>query len=100
MARRSAGLRKDVRPFTMAGRLIFTRRSPWPNDEGMERPMPEPTIDPTATFEARRSLPTTTFAPVDLTLAKGLDQELRTLLRARLILVHLLGLFFLALLAA
>jgi serine/threonine-protein kinase len=66
----------------------------------MERPMPEPTVDPTATFEARRSLPTAAFAPVDLTLAKGLHQELRALLRARLILVHLLGLFFLALLAA
>jgi serine/threonine-protein kinase len=60
----------------------------------------EPSVDPTATFDARRGLTTASFAPDDVIIARGLDEGLRVLLPSRLILVHLLGMLFVALLAA
>src|SRR5262249_21540626 len=53
----------------------------------------------TATFDAPRGVPTTSFAPAGRGPGSGLDEELRGLLRSRLILVHLLALAFIILLA-
>jgi serine/threonine-protein kinase len=57
--------------------------------------MPVPSADATAKFAAPCDVPTTSFAP-----GGGFDEELRRLLRSRLILVHLLGLAFFVLVAA
>jgi serine/threonine-protein kinase len=61
--------------------------------------MAVPTADPTATYDAPRGVPTTSFAPGGHVSGSGFDEELRRLLRSRLILVHLLALAFIILLA-
>jgi serine/threonine-protein kinase len=48
--------------------------------------------EPTATFDDLRGAPTANFAPGGRTPGGGFDEELRRLLRSRLILVHLLAL--------
>jgi eukaryotic-like serine/threonine-protein kinase len=60
--------------------------------------MPLPPADPTAAFEPPRTDATVSFSAAGRALGSGFDEELRRLLRARLILVHLLGLVFLVLL--
>ena len=67
--------------------------------KGLEAPMPVQPGDPTATFEAPASVTTASFAPGGLAAGSGFDEELRRLLRYRLILVHLLALIYIALLA-
>jgi serine/threonine-protein kinase len=52
----------------------------------------------TATFEAPTGTPTASYAPGGRAAASGFAEELRRLLRSRLILVHLLGFAFIGLL--
>jgi serine/threonine-protein kinase len=59
-----------------------------------------PSADPTAPFAAPRSVPTVSLAPGGRAPGGGLDEELRRLLRSRLILVHLLVLALGALIVA
>ncbi len=54
--------------------------------------MPVPSADPTAPFDAPWGVPTTSLAAGRRAPAGGFDEELRRLLRSRLILVHLLAL--------
>ena len=54
--------------------------------------MPVPPADPTAPFHAAWGVPTTSLAAGARAPAGGFDEELRRLLRSRLILVHLLAL--------
>jgi eukaryotic-like serine/threonine-protein kinase len=61
--------------------------------------MPARSAEPTATFAAPRGDETAPFVAAPL-LASRFDEELRRLLRSRLILAHMLGLAYLALLAA
>jgi tRNA A-37 threonylcarbamoyl transferase component Bud32 len=65
--------------------------------KGQEAPMAMPSADPTATFDAPGGVPTASFAPGSRVRRSGFDEELRRLLRSRLILVHLLGLAYLIL---
>ena len=65
--------------------------------DGNETPMPVPTADPTATFHARAGSRTASFAPGEAVCGGGFDEELRRLLRSRLIFVHLLALMYVAL---
>jgi serine/threonine-protein kinase len=62
--------------------------------------MPVRAADPTATFEAPVGTPTGSFAPGGHVAASAFDEELRRLLRSRLILVHLLALAYFILIAA
>lgn len=62
--------------------------------------MPSPATGPTATFEAPAPALTASIAPVNHAAGIGFDEELRRLLRSRLILVHLLALLYVVLLAA
>ncbi len=62
--------------------------------------MPVRPAELTATFEAQAGAPTASFAPGGPLAGSGFDEELRRLLRARLILVHVLGVAYIALLAA
>src|SRR5262249_40086605 len=55
--------------------------------------MPVPSAD-TATFDAHGGVPTASFVPGGSAPRSGFDEELRRLLRSRLILVHLLALGF------
>jgi eukaryotic-like serine/threonine-protein kinase len=57
---------------------------------GNETPMPVQSADPTATFNASTGSRTASFAPGTAVSGGGFDEELRRLLRYRLILVHLL----------
>src|SRR4051794_28987631 len=59
--------------------------------------MPARSVEPTATFAAPGGDETALFIPS--TPARGFDEELRRLLRSRLIVVHLLVLGYYALLA-
>src|SRR5262245_26324963 len=61
--------------------------------------MAVPSADPTATFHAPGGVPTASVAPGDRARSR-FDEELRRLLRSRLILVHLLALAYVLLLAA
>jgi serine/threonine-protein kinase len=62
--------------------------------------MPVPSADRTATFDAPGGAPPTSLAAGARALLGGFDEELRRLLRYRLILVHLLVLAFFVLIAA
>jgi serine/threonine-protein kinase len=59
--------------------------------------MPVPPADPNATFDSPWHVPTTSLAADARALVGGFDEELRRLLRSRLILVHLLALAFVVL---
>jgi serine/threonine-protein kinase len=59
-----------------------------------------PSADPTATLDAPRGVPTTSLAAGARAPVGGFDEELRRLLRSRLILVHLLVLAFFILILA
>src|SRR5689334_20212007 len=54
--------------------------------------MPVPSAGPPGTFDAHSGVPTTSFAPGGRPPGDGFDEELRRLLRSRLILVHALAL--------
>jgi hypothetical protein len=56
-----------------------------------EAPMPVLPGDPTAPFDASWGVPTTSLAAGGRAPAGGFEEELRRLLRSRLILVHLLA---------
>lgn len=60
--------------------------------------MQVPSADPTATFEAPAGVPTASFPPAAQVTESGFDEELRILLRSRLITIHLLALAFVVLL--
>ena len=62
--------------------------------------MPVPSADPTARFDTPDGVPLTSLAAGGRALLGGFDEELRRLLRSRLILVHLLALVFFVLIAA
>jgi serine/threonine-protein kinase len=62
--------------------------------------MPLPSAEPTAAFDAHWDVPTTSLAAGARASVGGFDEELRRLLRSRLILVHLLALAFFLLIAA
>ena len=62
--------------------------------------MPSPAAELTAPFEAPPGLPTGSFAPAGRVTGSGFDEELRRLLRSRLMFVHLLALMYVALLKA
>src|SRR5262249_6532003 len=62
--------------------------------------MPVPPADRTAAFDAPGGVPPTSLAAGVRALLGGVDEELRRLLRSRLILVHLLALAFVVLIAA
>jgi eukaryotic-like serine/threonine-protein kinase len=68
--------------------------------KGNKTPMPVQSADPTATFNAPTGSLTATFAPGAAVSGGGFDEELRQLLRSRLILAHLLGLAFVAMISA
>jgi hypothetical protein len=62
--------------------------------------MPVPCAEPTATFDAPSGAKAESLARGARAPAGGFDEELRRLLRSRLILVHLLGLMLFVLVAA
>src|SRR6516165_7159091 len=63
-------------------------------------PMPVPSADAAATIDAPGGVPTTSLATGARAPIGSLVEELRRLLRSRLILVHLLALAFFVLIAA
>jgi hypothetical protein len=61
--------------------------------------MPVPSADRTATLDAPAAVPTASFAPGGRAPGGGFDEELRRLLRSRLIFVHLIAMALIVLLA-
>ena len=61
--------------------------------------MPVPSAESTGAFDVFRDVPTANFVPGGGVPPSGFDEELRRLLRGRLLLIHLLALALILLLA-